>query len=512
MRDVIVLMKDIHKVYPDGVYALRGVDFELRNGEIHGLLGENGAGKTTLMRILYGQIKPTSGEIFIKGNKVRFNRPRDAIKYGIGMVFQHFALVHAFNALENIALGMEPSKGGLLNLKEVEDRVRELMERTGLKVDLKVPISRLSVGMRQRVEILKLLYRKVDVLILDEPTSVLSPIEVKELFRTLSKLREKGKTIVLVTHKLREALSICDRITVLRRGKKVATVKAREVGPEDLAKMMVGREVLFRVGKLKGRTGKEVLKVSNLWVKGDLGTYAVKGLSFTVRGGEIFGIAGVEGNGQSELVEALFGLRKVERGSITFKGEDITNLSVKEIRDRGISLIPEDRLGRGLIADFTLTENAILGMHYKPPFSKGFRLNLEESKSFARDLIRKYEITALSEDVPVKFLSGGNQQRLIVARELSRGPTLLIAFQPTMGLDVSATEFVRNGLLRMKSEGRAVLLISSDLEEVVQLSDRMAVMYEGKFMGLGRPEEFSTEEIGLMMGGLELHEVKSGNS
>ena len=507
---IIVSMRNIHKIYPDGVYALRGVDFELKGGEIHGLLGENGAGKTTLMRILYGQIRPTSGEIIVRGERVSFRSPRDAIRLGIGMVFQHFALVPAFTALENIVLGLEPSSGGLLALRDARKEIEELMKRIGLKVNLDEPTERLSVGARQRVEILKLLYRRVDVLILDEPTSVLSPIEVKELFRTLKRLKEEGKTVVLVTHKLKEALSICDRITVLRKGRKIGTVKAKDVGPKELARMMVGRDVLFEIAKGKPKLGEEVLTVKDLWVRGESGAYAVKGVSFSVRKGEIFGIAGVEGNGQNELIEAIFGLRKTDRGSIIFRGEDITNLSIREIREKGISYIPDDRLGTGLIADFSLAENAILGSYYRRPFSNGLRINRRYVRLFAKELIKKYDIAALNEEVAVRYLSGGNQQKLIVAREISRKPELLIALQPTMGLDVSATEFVRKELLKLRDRGKAVLLVSSDLDEVLQLSDRIAVMYEGEFMGITKPSEVSLEEIGLMMGGLRIDEIKGG--
>jgi len=503
-----VIMKGIRKIYPDGVYALKGVDFDLRKQEIHGLLGENGAGKSTLMRILYGQIQPTGGEILVEGKPVSFESPRDALRHGIGMVFQHFTLVPEFTALENITLGMEPGEKGILDLDVARGRILKLMEESGLHVDLDMPIRDLPVGTRQRVEILKLLYRNVNVLILDEPTSVLTPLEVRDLFKTLDRLRSQGKSIVFVTHKLKEAKSICDRITVLRGGVRVSTVEASKVGIPDLAKMMVGREVFLKFEKKPVTVGGEILKVLDLHVLNDMGLPAVKGVSFTVKGGEIFGIAGVQGNGQSELAEALVGLRRVEKGRVIIDGKDMTNKPSKLVYQTGVSYIPENRVERGLIGELSVMENLILNKFYDKPFSDGLRLNSQTIRSYALDLIRKFNIMTPSEKVMVKYLSGGNQQRVIIARELSRNPKLIIAAEPTMGLDVAATEFVRSSLLRMRDEGKAVLLISSDLDEVLSLSDRIAVMYEGRFMGVGRPDKYSIEEIGMMMGGVPENELR----
>ncbi len=503
-----VVMKGIRKIYPDGVYALRGVNFDLRKQEIHGLLGENGAGKSTLMRILYGQIQPTSGEILVGGKTVSFGSPRDALNHGIGMVFQHFTLVPEFTALENITLGTEPGDKGLIDLEAARDHVLSLMEETGLHVNLDVPIRDLPVGARQRVEILKLLYRNVNVLILDEPTSVLTPLEVRDLFKTLDKLRSQGRSIVFVTHKLKEAKAICDRITVLRGGIRVSTVNASEVDIPDLAKMMVGREVFLKFEKKPVQVGKEILKVLDLHVLNDMGLPAVNGLSFTVKGGEIFGIAGVQGNGQSELAEALVGLREVVKGKVIIDGKDVTNVPPKHIYQAGVSYIPENRVERGLIGELSVMENLILNRFYDSPFSDGLRLNSQVIRSYALDLIEKFNIMTPSEKVMVKYLSGGNQQRVIIARELSRSPKLIIAAEPTMGLDVAATEFVRSSLLKMRDEGKAVLLISSDLDEVLSLSDRIAVIYEGRFMGVGRPSDYSIEEIGMMMGGVPEDELR----
>lgn len=501
----IVYMKNIVKVYPDGTVALRGVDLEVRQGEIHGLLGENGAGKTTLMKILSGLLRPTSGEIYIRGQKVYFKSASEALKHGIGMVHQHLALVPAFTAYENIILGL-PGK------QISREKIEKLMEETGLKVPLNARVEDLPFGVRQRIEILKMLYRNVDVLILDEPTTNLTPIETKELFQTLRKLKEQGKTIIFITHKLREVLETTDRVTVLRRGKVVGVVETSKATPETLAKMMVGREVIFRIEKKPAQPGEPVLVVKDLWVRSDLEGWAVKGVSFAVYSGEIFGIAGVEGNGQTELVEAITGLRRVEKGKVMLLGEDVTNKPPSELYRMGLGHIPEDRHKLGLVLDMTVAENSVLGIHRLKQFiGKLFNMKWKNVNRYARDIIERFEIVAPGVKAPARSLSGGNQQKLVVGRELSKSPAVIVAAQPTRGLDVAATEYIRKLLIKMRDEGKAVLLISADLDEVLQLSDRVAIMYEGEFMGIAKPEELTEEQIGLMMGGYHMEQIKQGS-
>jgi len=487
----VLEMRDIVKVYPDGTKALKGVTIKVYEGEILGLLGENGAGKTTLMKILFGMLKPTKGKIFLRGREVRFKSPADAIASGIGMVHQHFTLVEVFNALENIILGMEGH--GLFSKIDVESarrKLQRLMDELNFQVPLDVPVEKLPVGTQQRIEILKMLYRDVDILILDEPTAVLTPIEVRELFAVLRKLKAQGKTIIFISHKLNEVMEITDRVTVIRKGEVVGTVKTSEATPQLLARMMVGRDVVLRIEKPPKEPGEVVFRVENLWVKGDRGEDAVRGLTFEVRAGEIFGIAGVEGNGQSELIEAIAGLRKVEKGKVYLKDVDITGKKPRELYDMGMAHIPEDRTHMGLILEMTVMENSILGMHWRKEFSKGFGLiNWGRVEQHSNGLIKEFEIVAPGTRAPVKSLSGGNQQKLIVAREVSKRPEFIIAAQPTRGVDVASTEYIRNYLVKLRNEDKAVLLVSADLDEVLQLSDRMAIMYEGQFMGIVKPDE-----------------------
>ncbi|AHL22400.1 ABC transporter ATP-binding protein [Thermococcus nautili] len=500
----VLEMRDIVKVYPDGTRALKGVTIKVYEGEILGLLGENGAGKTTLMKVLFGMLKPTKGKIFLRGKEVRFKSPADAIANGIGMVHQHFTLVEVFNALENIILGMEGHS--LLSKIDVENarkKLQKLMDELNFQVPLDVPVENLPVGVQQRIEILKMLYRDVDILILDEPTAVLTPIEVKELFAVLRKLKEQGKTIIFISHKLNEVMEITDRVTVIRKGEVVGTVKTSEATPQLLARMMVGRDVVLRIEKPPKEPGEVIFRVENLWVKGDRGEDAVRGLTFEVRAGEIFGIAGVEGNGQSELIEAITGLRKVEKGKVYLKGVDITGKKPRELYDMGMAHIPEDRTHMGLILEMSVMENSILGMHWRKEFSRGFLLDWDKVEEHAKRLIEEFEVSAPGTKAPVKSLSGGNQQKLIVAREVSKKPEFIIAAQPTRGVDVASTEYIRNYLVKLRNEDKAVLLVSADLDEVLQLSDRMAIMYEGQFMGIVRPDEVTEEQIGLMMGGVK---------
>lgn len=499
-----VQIDDIYKIYPDGIQALRGVTLDFRRGEAHGLLGENGAGKSTLMRILFGQIKPTAGRIIIDGSQVNFNSPHDAISHRIGMVFQHFMLVSGFTAFQNIMLGLETGRGSR-SQKDVRKSATAFAERLGLKVDFDELVENMPMGERQRVEILKLLVRNVDLLILDEPTSALTPLETEELLKLIRRLKEEGKTIVFVTHKLREALSACDRITVMRKGLKVDTVDARSVDLRSLARMMVGRDLLPEVRKTAPNFGKVLLEVRNLVALSDIGRQAVKGVSFQVREGEIFGVAGVSGNGQEELVEVVTGLRKAESGSVLFGEIETTAKSPEEIYSLGIAHIPEDRLGRGVALPLSVKDNLLLGLQFRPKFEDKMMIKERAVEENARDLIKDFSIAA-TEESPVRSLSGGNIQRVVVAREFSKSPRLIVASQPTAGLDISATGFVRGELLKMRDEGKAVLLVSSDLDEVMGLSDIMAVMYEGQFMGIKRPEELTADEVGLMMGGIKVEQ------
>ncbi len=496
--ECLVSMKSVVKIYPDGTIALRGVDFTLRRGEIHGLLGENGAGKTTLMKILAGVLKPTSGTIYVGGRKVGFSAAADALKLGIGMVHQNLSLIPSFTVYENIVLGL--SRRQLLNAKE---GINKLMSLTGLKVPLDERVEGLPFGVRQKVEVLKMLFRNVDVLILDEPTTNLTLTETRELFNVINGLRRMGKSVVFITHKLREVLEVADRITVLRRGRVAGEVPRVEASLNLLAQLMVGKDAIPAVSRGVSTVGEELLIVRDLWILSDLGTWAVKGVSLTVRSGEILGIAGVEGNGQKELVEGLTGLRRVEKGEVIFRGQRIDNLPPSELYKLGVAHIPEDRVQVGLIQDFTVNENSILGIQ-RSMFFRGFLNTLAWDKvvEHASDLITKFNVIVPSLFSPVKYLSGGNQQRLVVAREISKEPQLIIAAQPTRGLDISATEHIRGLLLDLKKRGKVVLLVSSDLEEILQLSDRVAVMYEGRFVGVKDVGELTEDKLGLMLGGV----------
>lgn len=501
----IIKMEGIVKIYSDGTKALKGVDFSVKKGEIHGLLGENGAGKTTLMKILSGMLHPTEGKIYVNGGEVTFKSPADALAKGIGMVHQHFTLVDVFDALHNIILGMEGHGAfSKIDVERAKKKLQKLMDELNFQVPLEVPVENLPVGVQQRIEILKMLYRDVDVLILDEPTAVLTPIEVKELFDVLRTLKNQGKTIIFISHKLREVMEITDRVTVLRKGELIGTVNTGEATPQLLARMMVGRDVVLRVEKPPKVPGEPILKVDDLWVKGDRGEEAVKGLSFEVRAGEIFGIAGVEGNGQTELIEAITGLRKVRKGRIILNGKVITAKSPKELYNLGVAHIPEDRINMGLILEMSVAENTILGLHWREKFVGPLNsIRWKNVKEHAKRLVENFEIVVPGVDSPVKSLSGGNQQKLIVAREVSKEPLLIVASQPTRGVDVASTEYIRNYLIKLRNEDKAVLLVSADLDEVLQLSDRMAIMYEGQFVGIVKPEEVTEEQIGLMMGGIK---------
>jgi simple sugar transport system ATP-binding protein len=500
-------MQGITKKFPGGVTANDMVDFELGVGEIHGLLGENGAGKTTLMNILYGLYQPDAGTIEVFGQPATFGSPADAIKFGIGMVHQHFKLVSDMTVAENVVLGLKSPKGFLTDIASAETRISSLAEQHGLQVDPRAQIWQLAVGQRQRVEILKALYRDAKILILDEPTSVLAPSEVKDFFKSLRGLRESGISIVLITHKLDEVMDVTDRVTVLRKGRKVATQPTSSVNEEKLALMMIDEAIPPVADKTKAERQEVVLQVRNLQVFDDRGIETLKGVSLEVRKGEILGIAGVSGNGQRELVEALVGLRKPASGSIAVANTNITGKEPRNIIDLGVAYVPENRTEDGSIADFRLDENLILKDFDKPPIcgmlarSIPTFLNAREITSRAEQAISQFGITATGVSAKARSLSGGNLQRLVLARELSGSPKLIVVSQPTRGLDVAATEYVRSILIQQRNHGAAVLLIDEDLGELISLSDRIAVMYKGEIVGLLRPEQFSSEEIGLLMTG-----------
>ena len=484
------------------VVANDNIDFELWPGEIHGLLGENGAGKTTLMKILYGIYRPDAGEIYLKGQPCQIESPRQAIRLGIGMVHQHFMQVPRLTVVDNVILGLQDSRRPLLDREAARRRIRDISRLYGLQVDLEARVWQLSVGIRQRVEILKALYREVEVLILDEPTSVLTPQETDELFSTIRSLAAKGLSVIFITHKLEEALSITGRLTVLRDGRAAATLETAGATKADLARLMVGREVLFALERGQGRqvAGTEALRVEKLVVKNDKGVQAVKGVSFSVRRGEIVGLAGVDGNGQSELVQALTGLRPTESGRIWIERAEVTHASPRTILQQGVAHIPED-LADALVDDFSLAENLALDRHYTPELSRGGILNLRKMSQLAREVIKQYDVRAPHERVRAGTLSGGNKQKLVIGRELSRQSRLIIAAHPTRGVDIGATEHIRRLLLERRQAGDAILLVSSSLDEILSLSDRILVMEGGRFTGEVQREEATIERIGLLMAG-----------
>lgn len=500
-------MRGIYKKFP-GVIANNNINFTVRGGEIHALLGENGAGKTTLMNILYGIYHPDSGEIYTNGEKVSIRSPRDAIEVGIGMVHQHFMLIPTHTVAENIALGFKEVPF-LYPTKVVEERIRDFTEKYGLKINPKAKIWQLSAGEQQRVEIVKALFREASLLILDEPTSVLTPKETEELFLILKKLGEEGHSVIFITHKLEEVMDISDRVTVLRKGKVIATVNTCDTNKKELAKMMVGREVIFQLEREKVEKGEKVLEVKELSVENDRGLMAVKKISFDVHKHEIFGIAGVSGNGQRELVEAITGLRKAKSGKVKILGVDVTNTSPKTIGDVGVAHIPEERIRFGIVPNLTVYENVVLRDYYHEPFSSGIFLNYPYIKNYSEKIVKEFSIDTPSIETPVKLLSGGNIQKLILAREISTKSNLIIAAHPTYGLDVAATEYIRKLLLKKREEGAAILLVSEDLEEIFELSDRISVMFEGEFMGILPREKANLQDIGLMMAGSKPVEEKN---
>lgn len=496
----VVEMKNIRKVFP-GTVANDDVDFDLEKGEIHVLLGENGAGKTTLMNILYGLYQQTSGEVFVNGQKENIKGPNSAIALGIGMVHQHFMLVENFTVTENIILGQEPKKGLRLDMETARSSVQEVSDRFSLAVDPDALIENISVGLSQRVEILKALHRGAEVLILDEPTAVLTPQEIDDLGEILKNLTKEGKSIILITHKLKEVLWMSDRVTVLRRGKVVGTVKTSETDADELAEMMVGREVQLFSDKTKKQTGNVILDIENLVVQDHRKLDAVKGISFQVRAGEIFAIAGVDGNGQQELVEAITGLTKTKSGTVKISGVDVTGSTPRKVIEAGTGHIPQDRHKRGLILQSSLFENLVLGYHYKEPFAKKGIMNYPAIIEHGKILIEEFDIRTPSEKVAASSLSGGNQQKVIIAREFYKDPQLLIAAQPTRGLDVGAIEFVHMRLLEQRENNKAVLLVSLELDEIMNLADRIAVIYQGEIVGVLDVKDATERKLGIMMTG-----------
>ena len=506
-EEFVIEMRNITKSF--GTFKANDqINLQVKKGEIHALLGENGAGKSTLMNVLSGLLEPTSGEILMSGEVINITSPTKANQLGIGMVHQHFMLVDAFTVTENIVLGNEPSQFGMLNRKEARAEILRVSEQYGLQVDPDAYVRDISVGMQQRVEILKTLYRGAEVLIFDEPTAVLTPQEIDELINIMHGLVKEGKSIILITHKLDEIKAVADRCTVIRLGKGIGTVDVADVSSQQLADMMVGREVSFKTDKKAANPQEIVLSVENLVVKENRGIEAVKNLSLEVRAGEILGIAGIDGNGQSELIQALTGLRKVESGHIYLGGDEITNLRPRKITEAGVGHVPEDRHKYGLILEMTVAENIALQTYYQEPMSQMGVLNYGEINDHARDLIKEFDVRTVSEVVPAKALSGGNQQKAIIAREISRDPELLIVANPTRGLDVGAIEFIHKRIIEQRDNFKAVLLVSFELEEILNVSDRIAVLHDGEIVGIVNANETSEQELGLLMAGSSLEKAR----
>lgn len=499
--ETLISVEHLTKRFPQ-VVANSDISMEILRGEIHCLLGENGAGKSTLAECLYGFYRPDAGKIIFKGRPVRLNSPMDAIRLGIGMVHQHFVLVPPLTVIENVVVGIQ-EPGLLLDLKQAEQRLLKICSTYGIRLDLQAKIWQLSVGEQQWVEILKALYVGSELLILDEPTAVLTPQETERFFATLKHMSRDGLSILLITHKLNEVMEISDRVTVLRRGRLVKTVRTAEVTKAELAKMMVGREVIFNVQKTDSPRRDPVLIVEDLHARGDKGQEVLQGISFTLHRGEILGLAGISGNGQKELFEVLSGVRRAESGRVILAGEEITNRTSRYIMERGVGHVPEDRLHEGLIPDFSLSENLILGQQRSPLYRRGPFLHFEQIRKFAAMCVSTFEIKTPSLTHPTKFLSGGNIQKILLAREFTQCPQCLLANQPTRGLDVGVIEYVHKRLLEKRAEGIGILMASEDLDEVMDLSDRTAVIFKGQIMGIFENEQADLETIGLLMAGVK---------
>ena len=501
--EYVVEMLNIRKEFP-GIVANDNVTLQLKKGEVHALLGENGAGKSTLMGMLFGMYQPEAGVIKVKGKEVKISSPNVANDLGIGMVHQHFKLVENFTVTENIILGCEPKKFLTVDIKSAAKKIDELSKTYGLNVDPYAKIEDISVGMQQRVEILKMLYRNAEVLIFDEPTAVLTPQEIDDLIKIMQNLINEGKSIILITHKLKEIKAAADRCTVIRRGKCIGTVDVKTTTEADMAKMMVGRQVSFKVDKVEANPGDEVLRLENLSVKNNKKVLGLKDFSLNVRKGEIVGVAGVEGNGQTELVEAITGMRGIESGSIFFNGKDISKTSIRKRIDEGIAHIPEDRHKRGLILDYTMEDNMVLKVYKNEPFSKNGLINRSKITEYANNIIETFDVRAGEGGKSMaRSLSGGNQQKGIIGREVQSNPDLLIAVQPTRGLDVGSIEYIHKRLVEQRDSGKAVLLVSLELDEVLNVSDRIAVVNNGELIGIVNASETDENEVGLMMAGIK---------
>ncbi len=509
--DYIIEMLGITKDFP-GIRANDDITLQLRKGEIHALLGENGAGKSTLMSILFGLYQPDQGMIKIKGQEIKVTDPNVATEHGIGMVHQHFKLVENFTVTENIVLGAEPKKVfDFLDMPTARQKVKQISERYGLEVDPDAKIMDISVGMQQRVEILKMLYRNAEILILDEPTAVLTPQEIRELIKIMQRLIAEGKSILLITHKLAEIKAVADRCTVLRKGKYIGTIDVKDTSEEQMAEMMVGRAVSFKVDKAPAQPAEVVLSIKDLNVKSSRNLPAVKNLSLEVRKGEIFCLAGIDGNGQMELIEAITGLRRVESGSISFKGQDITKESVRQRTLAGIGHIPEDRHKYGLVLDFTLEENMALQTYFMEPLAKKGLIQFGPRRELSDQLIEEFDVrSGMGSETVARSMSGGNQQKAIIAREVSRSPELLIAAQPTRGLDVGAIEYIHERLVKERDKGHAVFLMSLELDEVLNVADRIAVIHGGELVGTVMADQTDENELGLMMAGKRREESQNG--
>ncbi|MEG1524807.1 MAG: ABC transporter ATP-binding protein [Clostridia bacterium] len=510
-KEYVVEMHDIVKTFSDK-RANDEISIGLRHGEIHALLGENGAGKSTLMSVLFGIYRADSGRIIVRGKQVEITNPNVATELGIGMVHQHFKLVPTFTVTENIILGLEPTRGISLDIKKATEKIRQLSEKYGLDVDPNAKIENISVGMQQRVEIIKMLYRNAEILIFDEPTSVLTPMEIQELIKIMRSLIAEGKSIFLITHKLKEIKQIADVCTIIRLGKVIGTVDVQDTTEEEMAKMMVGHDVSLVVSKAEKEPGEPVLSVKALNVKNARGHMGLKNFSVTVHRGEIVGIAGVDGNGQAELVDAITGLTKVEGGEIMLNGTSVLNMRISERIDKGLSHIPEDRQKRGLVLEFPIHDNAILGVQRKRPFSKRGLLDKNAITAHAQEIIAHYDVrTSNGEQSTAQSLSGGNQQKVIIGREIEKGSDLIIAVQPTRGLDVGSIEYVHKRIVALRDNNKAVLLVSLELDEVLQLSDRIIVLYSGESMGELEAKKTDENEVGLLMAGIRKGGDPNGN-